>query len=258
MPATEADHVAYYSGNENYAQFLSELPVGVYQKYLDHLSLSMPARILDVGCGAGQVVHALVVRGHDAYGVDACAPALDIARQGPGSYHLLTDYHLPFDASTFDAVGCYTVLEHVAAPEGMLAEMARVLRPGGRIVVACPNFLRVAGISAHHWHTRGMARKGSNLAALTRKVITARLAPERMCFDHMTPVTANVPFQPDDDAIVVTNPIDVGFFLRRHGIRITYHSGVLVPMRPLYERLAELPVVRTVIGGVFAVGVKRW
>jgi SAM-dependent methyltransferase len=48
---------------------------------------------------------------------------------------------LPFDDASFDAVVSFQVIEHVSAPREFLAECARVLRPGGRLILSTPNRL---------------------------------------------------------------------------------------------------------------------
>lgn len=248
----EMNHSQYYAVNTAYAAFLSSIPLQSYQKYLDYLQVD-GAIILDIGCGIGTVVQALAVRGFDAHGIDPCAPAIEQARRGEGAFYVGDALTLPFDTASFDVVGAFTVLEHVEQPEVVLREMIRVLRPGGRIVVACPNFLRIIGLSAHHWHNRGTRQKARNLQTLARKAWDARLRPSRMAFDHMPVVRRDSGFEPDDDAITVTNSIDIAFFLQPF-VRITYHSGLLAYSGTRLDQLAELPLVRTVIGNVFLVG----
>lgn len=246
------DHSNYYKENAAYAAFLTSLPIQGYQKYIDNLFVD-GGHVLDVGCGVGSVVHALTVRGSDAYGVDPNATAIEQAHHGPGIFRVSDAYPLPFDDASFDAVGSFTVLEHVMDPVITLREMVRVVKPGGRIVIACPNFLRVVGLSAHHWHTRGTRQKIRNAARLTRKGWDARFKPGRMAFDHMPPIVREDGFEPDDDAITVTNAVDISFFLRP-SIRIVYHSGLLTYADPRMDFVAGLPFVRTVIGAVFLVG----
>jgi len=246
------NHKEYYQANTAYADFLSTIPLHAYQKYVDYLTVD-GGQILDVGCGVGSVVHAVAARAADAYGIDPCEPAIEQARGGPGTFQIAEATALPFEDASFDAVGSFTVLEHTSEPEAVLREMVRVLRPGGRIVVACPNFLRVVGLSAHHWHNRGARRKAHNLATLLRKVWWARVQPQRMAFDHMPVVVREEGFEPDDDAITVTNAVDIAFFLRP-AIRITYHSGLLAYGGPRLDLLAEAPGLRMMLGNVFLVG----
>ncbi|KKQ77576.1 MAG: Methyltransferase type 11 [Parcubacteria group bacterium GW2011_GWC1_38_6] len=62
---------------------------------------------------------------------------LDI-RNGPGVDVVSSVYGLPFDDSSFDIVLCMVVLEHLEDPKKAIAEMLRVLRPGGKILISVP------------------------------------------------------------------------------------------------------------------------
>lgn len=99
-----------------------------------------PARVLDVGCGAGFLVAHLADQGHRVIGMDLSVGSLLSARSAPPNdpgrerkCWLAADaYRLPFPDATFDAVCALDFLEHVTAPHRVIAEAARVLRPGGR------------------------------------------------------------------------------------------------------------------------------
>ncbi len=97
-------------------------------------------RILDVGCGAGPLFEALRDRGAVVTGVDPSAKMLELARQrlGDDATLLQADLNdpLPFPDDAFDdAIACLVLhyLEDWTAP---LAELRRVLTPGGRLIVA--------------------------------------------------------------------------------------------------------------------------
>jgi 2-polyprenyl-3-methyl-5-hydroxy-6-metoxy-1,4-benzoquinol methylase len=97
-------------------------------------------RLLDVGCGDGGMLDRLRHRGwRDLHGVDVDAQAVSQARaRGLLVKHgTLIDQHYP-DGS-FDVIAMSHVLEHVHDPVGLLKECRRVLRPGGRLLVATPN-----------------------------------------------------------------------------------------------------------------------
>lgn len=102
------------------------------------------ADVLDVGCGAGDLVRWLRARGARATGVE-CGPemlarALAADPDHTGSYVDGVGQDLPFDDDSFDLVVFSASLHHVpvaAIPEA-LAEAARVVRPGGRVFVREP------------------------------------------------------------------------------------------------------------------------
>ena len=99
--------------------------------------------MLDVGCGLGEVCADLVnLVGPSATvtGVDASVELIERARAQWNELPIRFDVDdaeaLHFDAATFDAVRAERVLQHLARPGTAIAEMARVLRPGGRVLVS--------------------------------------------------------------------------------------------------------------------------
>ena len=97
-------------------------------------------RVLDVGCGTGANLAALRDTLHDAdiVGLDPSERAREVcARRGlPTIAGAATE--LPFADATFDLVTAFDVLEHVADDAGAVAELQRVLRPGGSAIVTVP------------------------------------------------------------------------------------------------------------------------
>jgi ubiquinone/menaquinone biosynthesis C-methylase UbiE len=96
-------------------------------------------RALDVGCGAGALAYALAPLVGEVVGVDSSEELLSAAREHapPGCTFVAGDAEtLPFPYGDFDLVGCLRVLHHVRRPELVVAEIARVTRPGGRILLA--------------------------------------------------------------------------------------------------------------------------
>jgi SAM-dependent methyltransferase len=99
--------------------------------------LAGAGRVLDVGCGEGQVSR-LAARGPVEFvaGVDPTWAQLDVARRRGGQvrYARAGAAHLPFASSSFDAVVACLVFEHIDDVDGALAEVGRVLTDDGRFL----------------------------------------------------------------------------------------------------------------------------
>lgn len=213
-------HQETYRHNEAYAEFLGAWDAKFYAKYADTLKAVEPgARVLDVGCGVGQVVARLAEAGCEAYGVDVSEPNIERARKSCPRCQIYDGRKLPFPDAYFASVGALNVLEHVEAPEDFIKELVRVTRIGGRIVLSSPNFFRVFGFRDYHPRMRGLANKWRNWRRLQEKRRQMREGPERVRFDKMTPIVKE-PFSPDDDAIVATNAVEMKFFLERNGCTV--------------------------------------
>lgn len=214
------DHQSIYSNNEDYAHFLAGWGVGFYAKYIDHLVPSVAGgRVLDVGCGVGQVVGSLVSKGINAFGVDVSRPNVERAIKVCPQCQVYDGHHIPFDSGYFDTVGSFNVLEHVDKPEEFIKELIRVVMPGGHVVVSTPNFLRVFGFRDYHPHMRGLANKWRNWKRLREKRAQMQHSPEAVHYDVMPPIVRQ-PFCPDDDAINATNSIENAYFLEREGCEV--------------------------------------
>jgi 2-polyprenyl-6-hydroxyphenyl methylase/3-demethylubiquinone-9 3-methyltransferase len=93
--------------------------------------------VLDLGCAGGFMAEAMAQRGAQVTGIDPAAAAIDAARAHARAGGLRIGYDvgvgesLPYADTSFDAVVCVDVLEHVADLDQVLAQVARVLRPGG-------------------------------------------------------------------------------------------------------------------------------
>jgi SAM-dependent methyltransferase len=106
------------------------------------------ARIVDVGCGTGRFTHRLEEAGARVVGVDVDAGMLDGARSRVrGPLLRAQAEQLPFEAGVFDIAVAVTVLEFVHEPERALAEMARVTRSGGRLVIGALNLASPWGLA---------------------------------------------------------------------------------------------------------------
>ncbi len=113
-------------------------------RYLYAAQFVQGALILDVGCGAGYGLDFLSRRSKMATGIDISLSALSFARHRYGGNFELSRQNataLGFKDETFDVVISFEMIEHLSRVEGFLADVRRVLKPGGVFIVSTPNKL---------------------------------------------------------------------------------------------------------------------
>jgi SAM-dependent methyltransferase len=108
----------------------------------DLLRAGPGCRVLDLGAGSGDNARALAAEcGAEVVALDQSLTMGAAMRARKLTCVVVADgHHLPFHESAFDGVLADRVLQHVADPERVLDEMLRVLRPGGRIALADPDY----------------------------------------------------------------------------------------------------------------------
>jgi SAM-dependent methyltransferase len=117
---------------------------------LDSLSAAVSSyaqagdRVLDLGCGTGELVRSLADAGRWVVGCDISRQMLLRAARGPGGragwVRLEPRWRsLPLASAVFDVVVAASVLEYVAEPAAVLSECARVVRPGGVVLCTVPD-----------------------------------------------------------------------------------------------------------------------
>src|SRR5580698_5080857 len=116
---------------------------------------------LDAGCGSGTLARYLVEAGARVLGVDAAEEMITLARELASRdvassqlrfEHIATIAHLPLPNQSLDGILCSSVLEYVPDPAACLTEFARVVRPGGLLVVSVANrnsLVRKAQLATH-------------------------------------------------------------------------------------------------------------
>jgi ubiquinone/menaquinone biosynthesis C-methylase UbiE len=101
------------------------------------LAANGPLDVLEVGCAQGRGLVALAELGHRPYGIDPYEPALEVARELADAQGVSFEVapgraeEIPFEDDRFDLVLAFSVMEHVDDLQASLAEIERVLRPGG-------------------------------------------------------------------------------------------------------------------------------
>jgi 2-polyprenyl-3-methyl-5-hydroxy-6-metoxy-1,4-benzoquinol methylase len=101
-------------------------------------TVSQGGAILDVGCGGGELINALSDRGYNCVGVERDAKAISVRA---GSVLAGSAEHLPpqLPPSSFDAIVYSHVVEHLVDPVTSLRDAAKLLNPGGAMIIEVPN-----------------------------------------------------------------------------------------------------------------------
>lgn len=122
---------------------------------LSLLGVKPPARLLDIGCGAGQLLLRAARAGYQVSGIDLDPRAILFAREELGlDVRRASLDHLSAD-ETFDVVTMMGVLEHIADPRSFLLDVRKRIHPGGEIMVGVPNVAslnrHISRLSRHDW-----------------------------------------------------------------------------------------------------------
>jgi ubiquinone/menaquinone biosynthesis C-methylase UbiE len=111
--------------------------------YEEAARLVPTGRVLDLGCNNGYGSYKLSQHGHEVIGVDVSAEALADARRRFSAPNLkfkqVSGLDLPFASSSFDLITSFQVIEHIVDMGPYLAEIQRVLKPGGIVAFTTPN-----------------------------------------------------------------------------------------------------------------------
>lgn len=128
---------------------LLERSQSAYEKYASRINRFVPEKeriLLDVGSGTWRIPDTIAAYGYKkVIGLDYFSDEkLDIYTKNLTNKNselvTYTDGKIPFPDNTFDAVSSLCVIEHLVYPEKTLDEMHRVLKPGGKLIIDCPNW----------------------------------------------------------------------------------------------------------------------
>ncbi|MEU2022104.1 class I SAM-dependent methyltransferase [Streptomyces sp. NPDC016469] len=188
-----------------YARTAARLCAHTVPALLDAAGAGPGTRLLDVGCGTGNVAAAALARGASVRAVDAEPDKVAATRRAaPGAeVRSGTLPQLPYADGEFDAVVANFVLNHVGRPLEALVEMRRVVRPGGTIAVTVWQLpgtpgqtlvgraAQAAGLTRPDWlatvdEERNFARTPDGLAALLTAAGLGEVRSTTQAWDHRT------------------------------------------------------------------------
>lgn len=138
-----SDRYAEHNRSERGAGFVFARPEreALFRRYVG----GPGRRVLDLGCRDGALTQAYI-DGNEVVGVDADREALaEAAKLGIETHWADLDQPLDFADASFDVVVAGELLEHLRDPLRLVAEIRRVLRPGGTFVASVPNAFRLKG-----------------------------------------------------------------------------------------------------------------
>jgi ubiquinone/menaquinone biosynthesis C-methylase UbiE len=220
----------------------------------DRLPVGPGTRVLDLGCGGGRHAFEVLRRGADVVAFDmdqteldnvaAMFAAMDKAGEVPpgGTGETLqgTALDMPFDEGGFDRVIAAEVLEHIPDDMAAMAEIFRVLRPGGTAAITVPSFLpeRICWALDEDYHTA----PGGHVRIYTLAELSAKLkATGFVVGPHHHAHGLHAPYWWIKCAVGVNND--------DHPIAKAYHELLVwdIMKRPAATRIAEA-LLNPVIG----------
>jgi len=193
------DMEQFYSSSHNYLNQLKSHSIKGYQKYLDKILalVAKKSKILDIGCGTGQVANFLAEKDYEVIGIDLSSIFVKEAKKGKAKFKVMDSTSLKFKDNSFDAVISAETLEHIPNPEKALLEMTRVLKKDGLIFLRFPN-------------------KQSTLNNFSTLLLKKPL------FQLKNPNLSQGVWGEDEDLCYLASTADVLVFLKNQGFKILY------------------------------------
>jgi 2-polyprenyl-3-methyl-5-hydroxy-6-metoxy-1,4-benzoquinol methylase len=135
----------YYSHQENKEGFIPKVyekvkSVNLKNKYGIATEGKEKGKALDIGCGVGDFLHTMEQHGWDCTGVEPSEDAKAIAKKRNKGQLLSSEEQENLPDSSFDLITMWHVLEHVDDIRWQIQQLHRLCKPGGRIIIALPNY----------------------------------------------------------------------------------------------------------------------
>lgn len=189
-----------------------------------------PSRLLDVGCGTGDLAAVFGRHGYRVSAVEPSRTAAEHARACGVDVHVGTLDDAPWEPASFDAVIFNHSLEHVDDPARTLARAAALLRPGGMLTIAVPNFgswqRRIFGSA---WFQLDLPRHVQHFDRVSLTALTRSAGLEPVC-------TGAASMRP---SLLASLQYSAFGRLRASGRGFQLLTWALLPLLVVSDRLAE-------------------
>ena len=135
----------YYSHQENKKGFIPKVyervkSINLKHKYKLATNGFQPGKLLDIGCGVGDFLHTSEMHGWECIGVEPSEDAQAIAQNRVKGKIIKSEELEGFPNGAFDVITMWHVLEHVDDLKWQVAQLQRLVKPSGRVIIALPNY----------------------------------------------------------------------------------------------------------------------
>ena len=164
---------AYYSHQENKKGFIPKVyervkSINLKYKYRLATSGMQPGKMLDIGCGVGDFLHTAEMHGWECIGVEPSEDAKTIAQKRMKGTIITSEELESFSDGAFDVITMWHVLEHVDDLKWQVAQLQRLVKPSGRVVIAVPNYKSYDGqYYKEHWAAYDVPRHLNHFHRIT-------------------------------------------------------------------------------------------
>ena len=180
MPRPDKDKIglyykseAYFSHQENKKGFIPKVyervkSINLKHKYRLATSGMQPGKLLDIGCGVGDFLHTAEMHGWECIGVEPSEDAKAIAQKRMKGMIITSEELESFSDGAFDVITMWHVLEHVDDLKWQVAQLQRLVKPSGRVVIAVPNYKSYDGqYYEEHWAAYDVPRHLNHFNQIT-------------------------------------------------------------------------------------------